>query len=48
MNVSLVDKTDVFNYMSLILVGKMRKVRKCQKQLMKCWHHGMSTESTES
>ena len=25
MNVSLVDKTDVLNYMSLILVGKMRK-----------------------
>ena len=33
MNEDLVDKTNVFNDMGVILVHKMRKVRKCQKQL---------------
>ena len=40
MNVNLVDKTDVFNYMSLILVGKMRKgeeVPEASNELLSPW-----------
>ena len=48
MNIDLGDKADVFNYMSLTLLDKMREMRKCQKQLIKCWHHRLSSKSTDS